>query len=96
MSHSDEEKLHASVLVAPAKERRRYRKQRRQAADQLHREQRQQRIDEAKARAEADKAERAARQYLPAAGEPGPSMLRTPGRFQLPRHQDTSATLTGA
>ena len=40
MSHSDEEKLHASVLVAPAKERRRYRKQRRQAADQLHREQR--------------------------------------------------------
>ena len=39
MSHSDEEKLHASVLVAPAKERRRYRKQRRQAADQLHREQ---------------------------------------------------------
>ena len=53
MSHSDEEKLHASVLVAPAKERRRYRKQRRQAADQLHREQRQQRIDEAKARAES-------------------------------------------
>ncbi len=96
MSHSDEEKLHASVLVAPAKERRLYRKQRRQAADQLHREQRQQRIDEAKARAEADKAERAARQYLPAAGEPGPSMLRTPGRFQLPRHQDTSATLSGA
>ena len=96
MSHSDEEKLHASVLVAPASERRRYRKQRRQAANQLHREQRQQRMDEAKARAEAEKTERAARQYLPAAGEPGPSMLRTPGRFQLPRHQDTSATLSGA
>lgn len=96
MSRSDDEKLHASVLVAPASERRRYRKQRRQAANQLHREQRQQRMDEAKARAEAEKAERAARQYLPAAGEPGPSMLRTPGRFHLPRHQDTSATLSGA
>ena len=47
MSHSDEEKLHASVLVAPAKERRRYRKQRRQAADQLHREQRQHHDDDA-------------------------------------------------
>lgn len=96
MSRSDDEKLHASVLVAPASERRRYRKQRRQAANQLHREQRQQRMDEAKARAEAEKAERAARQYLPAAGEPGPSMLRTPGRFRLPRHQDTSASLSGA
>lgn len=96
MSRSDDEKLHASVLVAPASEQRRYRKQRRQAANQLHREQRQQRMDEAKGRAEAEKAERAARQYLPAAGEPGPSMLRTPGRFHLPRHQDTSATLSGA
>src|SRR5690625_1746871 len=96
MSRSDDEKLHASVLVAPACERRRYRKQRRQAANQLHHEQRQQRMDEAKARAEAEKAERAARQYLPAAGEPAPSMLRTPGRFRLPRHQDTSATLSGA
>ncbi len=96
MSPREDEKLHAAVLVAPAKERRRYRKQRRQAATHLHREQRQQRMDEAKARAEAEKAERAARQYLPAAGESGASMLRTPGRFHLPRHQDTSATLSGA
>ena len=33
---------------------------------------------------------------LPRAGEPGPAALRTPGRFRLPRHQDTSATLAGA
>ncbi|HWV50454.1 MAG TPA: ATP-binding protein, partial [Microbacterium sp.] len=33
---------------------------------------------------------------LPAAGEPGPAALRTPGRFRVPRHQDTSATLAGA
>ncbi|MEL5990273.1 VirB4 family type IV secretion system protein [Microbacterium phosphatis] len=96
MSRREDEKLHASVLVAPASERRRYRKQRRQAATQLHREQRQQWMDESKARAEAERAERAARQYLPAAGEPGLAMLRTPGRFHLPRHQDTSATLSGA
>ena len=96
MSRNDGEKLHASVLVAPAKERRRYRKQRRQAANQLHHEQQQRKTAEAKARADAEKAERAARQYLPAAGEPGPAMLRTPGRFHLPRHQDTSATLSGA
>ena len=96
MSRNDGEKLHASVLVAPARERRRYRKQRRQAANQLHYEQQQRRNAEAKARAEMEKAERAARQYLPAGGELGPSMLRTPGRFHLPRHQDTSATLSGA
>ena len=33
---------------------------------------------------------------LPRAGEPGPAALRTPGRFRVPRHQDTSATLAGA
>src|SRR5690625_5997242 len=96
MSRNDGEKLHASVLVAPAKERRRDRKQRRQAANQLHHEQQQRKNAEAKARADAEKAERAARQYLPAAGQPGPSMLRTPGRVHLPRHQDTYATLSAA
>ncbi|BEH01856.1 ATP-binding protein [Brooklawnia propionicigenes] len=95
MNSGDGEKLHASVLVAPARERRRYRKQRREAAARLHREQQQRKMAEAKARAEAEKAEQRARQYLPAAGEPGPAMLRTPGRFHLPRHQDTSATLAG-
>jgi hypothetical protein len=34
--------------------------------------------------------------YLPKAGEPGAARLRTPGRFHLTRHQDTSATLAGA
>lgn len=93
--NGDGEKLHASVLVAPARERRRYRKQRREAATRLHREQQQRKMAEAKARAEAEKAEQRARQYLPASGESGPAMLRTPGRFHLPRHQDTSATLAG-
>ena len=51
--NGDGEKLHASVLVAPARERRRYRKQRREAATRLHREQQQRKMAEAKARAEA-------------------------------------------
>ncbi|MCL2489148.1 MAG: ATP-binding protein [Propionibacteriaceae bacterium] len=34
--------------------------------------------------------------FLPAAGEPGPATLRTSGRFRLPAHQDTTATLAGA
>jgi hypothetical protein len=33
---------------------------------------------------------------LPAGGEPGPAGLRTPVRFRLPAHQDTTATLGGA
>ena len=51
-------------------------------------------VAEAKAKAEVERAERKATRYLPAAGEPGKQTLRTPGRFRLPRHQDTSATLS--
>ncbi len=90
---SEKERLHTAVLVAPAAERRRLRKQRRQAAARLQAEQRRQEVAAAKAKAEAERAERRATRYLPAAGEPGPAALRSPGRFRLPRHQDTSATL---
>lgn len=92
---SEKETLHTSVLVAPAAERRKYRKQRRQAATQLLAEQR--RADQAVARAKAaaELAERRATTYLPKVGEPGPAALRSPGRFRLPRHQDTSAMLSG-
>ncbi|MBF4462640.1 ATP-binding protein [Rathayibacter sp. VKM Ac-2878] len=93
---NDREQLHTSVLVAPASERRRLRKQRRQAAAHLQAEQRRAEKAEAKTKAEAERAERRATAYLPAAGEPGPAALRSPGRFRLPRHQDTSATLAGA
>ena len=96
MSASEPERLHTSVLVAPAAERRRLRKQRRQAAARLQAEQRRAEKQAARAKAEAEKAERRATTYLPAVGEPGPAALRSPGRFRLPRHQDTSATLTGA
>ena len=93
---SERERLHTAVLVAPASERRKHRKQRRQAAARLVAEQRRTETAAAKAKAEADRAERRATSFLPKAGEPGPAALRSPGRFRLPRHQDTSATLAGA
>ena len=96
VSARESERLHASVLVAPAAERRRLRKQRRRAAAALRAEQHRNERAAARAEAEAERSERRATTYLPAAGEPGAAALRTPGRFRLPRHQDTSATLAGA
>ncbi len=91
----DEGRLHTSVLVGPEGERRRHRKARQKAAAQVETDARQARREEAKTRWEAEQAERRATTYLPAGGEPGPAALRTPGRFRLPKHQDTSATLAG-
>ena len=92
----DRERLHTAVLVAPSNERRKLRKQRRRAEARLHAEQRKTELAAAKARVEAERAERRATIYLPKSGELGAAQLRTPGRFRLPRHQDTSATLAGA
>lgn len=89
-------RLHTAVLVDPTGERRRTRKARRQAAAQISSEERKARQAEAKSRWEAERAEQRATQYLPSGGEPGAVALRTSGRFRLPRHQDTSATLAGA
>ncbi|WP_019482642.1 ATP-binding protein [Arthrobacter sp. TB 23] len=93
---SEHERLHTSVLVALASDRRWLRKQRRQAAVRLQTEQHRAEQTAAKAEAEARRSERRATTFLSAAGEPGPAALRTPGRSRLPRHQDTSATLAGA
>ncbi|WP_454114959.1 ATP-binding protein [Microbacterium lacticum] len=96
MTGGEESRLHTSVLVSPQSERRKHRKARKQAAAQVVTEQQRQRKAEAKARVQADRAERRATSYLPPAGDSGPAALRTPGRLRLPRHQDTSATLAGA
>ena len=95
MTGREESRLHTAVLVGPEGERRRHRKARRQAAAQVQADARRAQRDQAKARWEAEQAERRATTYLPASGEPGPAALRTPGRFRLPKHQDTSATLAG-
>ena len=92
----DRARLHTAVLVAPSKERRKLRKQRRKAEARLHVEQRSTALAAAKAKAEEERAERRATLYLPKSGEPGAVRLRTPGRFHLTRHQGTSATLAGA
>lgn len=92
---SERERLHTAVLVAPAKERRRLRKQRRRAEARLHAEQRRPN-SRPRVKAERERAERRETTFLPRAGEPGPATLRSPGRFRLTRHQDTSATLAGA
>ena len=93
---NEPERLHTAVLVAPAAERRKLRKQRRQAAARLEAERRTAERETVRAKVDAARREREATTLLPAAGEPGIAALRTPGRFRLPRHQDTSATLAGA
>nr|WP_300146813.1 ATP-binding protein [Propionicimonas sp.] len=95
MTRNDQERLYTTVLVGPTGERRKHRTARRQAAAQVEADARQTKKAEAKARWDADQAEKRATVYLPSAGEPGPATLRTPGRFRLPKHQDTSATLAG-
>ncbi|ACZ29843.1 Type IV secretory pathway VirB4 protein-like protein [Xylanimonas cellulosilytica DSM 15894] len=89
-------RLHTAVLVSPPGERRRLRKARRRAATDLAAADRAARRAEARAKLDAERAERRNTVLLPAAGEHRPAALRTPTRFRLPRHQDTSATWAGA
>lgn len=96
VKHADTERLHTSVLVAPATEKRRMRKQRKKAAKQIQLQKRQSELAATREAHEELQAERRSTIYLPNAGESGSAQLRSPGRFKLPRHQDTSATLAGA
>ena len=96
MKHADTERLHTSVLVAPATEKRRMRKQRKKAAKQIQLQKRESERASKREAHEELQAERRSTIYLPKAGESGSAQLRSPGRFKLPRHQDTSATLAGA
>lgn len=95
MTGQEEGRLYTAVLVGPQGERRKHRKARRKAATRIETTARDTRTADAKAKWHAEQAEKRATTYLPAAGEPGPRALRTPGRLQLPKHQDTSATLAG-
>ena len=92
---TDPGRLHTSVLVGPEGELRRHRKARAQAAARIHAEARAETAARVRAEAAAAREAHRATRYLPRAGEDGPAALRTPGRFRLPRHQDTSATLSG-
>lgn len=96
MTSRDDERLHTSTLVSPGRERRRDRRLRQTAARSMVKHDRDTRRTSAKREYDELKAERRETAILPKAGEPGPAALRTPRRFRLPRHQDTSATLAGA
>lgn len=93
---TDDHRLHTASLVEPSGERRKHRKARQKAATRIEQQARHAEQADARTRRDAEHAERRATTYLPAAGDPGAATLRTPGRFRLPRHQDTSATLAGA
>jgi len=90
------ERVLSSVLVAPARESRRVRTARERAAAEVAAAAVRQAKDRARAEYDAERSERRSTEFLPAAGAPGPATLRTPGRFRLPKHQDTSATFAGA
>lgn len=96
MTKDNTERLHTSVLIAPTAEKRRARRQRNNAAKKLQLEHREAEKLAVHMKHEEMQAERRSTTYLPSAGEPGPSQLCSPGKFKLPRHQDTSATLAGA
>ena len=89
-------KVRSSVLVGPAGERRRVRRQRRRAALGVSSADAAARKTAAKAHADTQKSEARAACYLPAGGEPGPAALRTYRRLRIPSHQDTSAALAAA
>lgn len=88
--------VHSAILVGPAGERRRQRRRRRRAAAAVYAADTAARKAEARARAEAARAERRATIHLPPSGERGPAALRSYRRFRVPTHQDTSASLAGA
>jgi hypothetical protein len=95
-SRLDEQRLHSTVLVSPGREKRSDRRLRKASARSLMAADRDEHRARAKQKGEALQAERRSTITLPRGGESGPAALRTPGRFRLPRHQDTSATLAGA
>lgn len=92
---SDSSRLHSAALVSPGRETRADRKLRNASVRALITDDRDIQRSTARRKATDLAAERRATVLLPRAGEPGPAALRTPVRFRLPRHQDTSATLAG-
>ena len=92
----DDHRLHSTVLVSPGREKRSDRKLRIASARSLIAADRDEQRARAKETAAVLQSERRSTITLRRGGGPGPAALRTPGRFRLPCHQDTSATLAGA
>ena len=89
------ERMHTAALVEPHGELRRDRRARRRSAAQIEAESHKAKHLEARTRWRAERDEAKSAAYLAAAGKSGAQQLRIPGRLLLPKHQDTTATLSG-
>ncbi|GAB3129285.1 ATP-binding protein [Glaciibacter psychrotolerans] len=94
MSASDE-RLHTASLIEPRGELPRDRRARKHSAAQIEADARRAHQLEARDQWQTERSEAHSAAYLPASGDAGPAQLRMPGRLRLPKHQDTSATLSG-
>lgn len=89
------ERLLTAGLVEPHGELRQDRRARTRAAAEIKARARRANQADARTQWEAERAEKRSHDFLAAAGESGPAQLRTPGRLRLPKHQDTTGTLSG-
>ncbi|PUB20876.1 AAA domain-containing protein [Promicromonospora sp. AC04] len=86
----DRDRVHATTLT-PGREPWTVRRTRRRAAAAVLARARHDRMDAARQRTATERTQARSVRYLPRSGEPGPAALRTPIRFRVPKHQDTSA-----
>lgn len=89
------ERLHTAALVEPHGELSRDRRDRRRTAAKIEADSRTAKHLEARTRWRIERDESRSAAYLAAGGESGPAQLWMPGSLRLPKHQDTSATLSG-
>ena len=85
-----EQRVHTATLTT-GREPGSVRRARRRAAATVLARARQDRTQAAQERVAADRAESRGLRFLPRSGDHGPATLRTPIRFRVPKHQDTSA-----
>jgi type IV secretory pathway VirB4 component len=95
MNDASEERLHLAALVEPRGELRRDRRARKRSAGKIQADTRTAKHLEARTRWQAERDQARSAAYLGVGGDGGSSQLRMPGRLRLPKHQDTSATLSG-
>lgn len=89
------ERVHTATLTT-GREPRSVRRGRQRAAAAVLARARQDRLRADQNRLATERAETRDSRFLPRSGDHGPGALRTPIRFRVPRHQDTSATWAGA
>lgn len=95
MNDTTEERVHTAALVEPHGERHSDRRARKRSAAKIEADARKTKQLEARVRWQSERDQERSSSYLPANGESGHAQLRMPGRLRVPKHQDTSATLSG-